>query len=84
MNPTIISEKMSFGITGEREEIRDIIIHLKRIERIPLCFALCKITDYKFTIGIVSGYSAGAVVYRSNQGNGKPYYLDESRICELF
>ena len=84
MNPTIINENKSYGITGEREEIRDIIIHLKTVARIPLCFALCKITDKKFTIGVVSGYSAGAVVYRSNQGNGKPYYLDESRICELF
>lgn len=84
MNPTIINENKSYGITGEREEIRDIIIHLKTVAKIPLCFALCKITDKKFTIGIPNPNQWGAVVYRSNQGNGKPYYLDESRICELF
>tara|TARA_R110002020_G_C16226253_1_gene767999 strand:- start:597 stop:839 length:243 start_codon:yes stop_codon:yes gene_type:complete len=54
------------AVAQKKKDIREV-----RVAALP---------NNKYTIVYVSGYSAGGVIVNSNQGNGKPFHIDEKRI----
>ena len=75
-------EKVNYGLIFENLDSAVVAAIAQKKEDIR-CVRIANLGKGKYTLVYVSGYQAGGVVVGSNQGNGKPFYIDESRIMRV-